>query len=176
VGIDLDPDALARNARIDERIVGDILTYPFQPDSFDVILCQDVLEHLPEPAVALRNFARWVKPGGRIILGFPNVMSLKGLITKFTPHAFHLWFYRRILGSKLAGTPGYGPYRTYLRFAISPRNIRKLANEMDLEVETLACTSGFFVARSRFMRPLMTLIQQRGDCHVVLRKRFAGLH
>ena len=173
VGIDLDADALARNDKIDEQIVGDILSYPFESDSFDVILCQDVLEHLQDPTTAVRNFARWVKPGGRIILGYPNVMSLKGMVTKFTPHAFHLWFYRQILGSRLAGTPGYGPYRTHLRFAISPRNIRKLANEVRLDVETIELRPGPFVARSRLLHPLMRLIQQRSECHVVLRKRRA---
>jgi SAM-dependent methyltransferase len=170
VGIDLDADALARNTRINEKVLGDILTYPFEAETFDAVVCQDVLEHLSDPTKALQNFARWVKPGGKIILGFPNVMTAKGLITKFTPHAFHLWFYRRILGSEKAGTPGYGPYKTYLRFAISPRGIRRRAKRLGLEVERFKLSEGGFQARSRVIGRLLGPLQRRTECQVVLRK------
>ena len=37
-------------------------------------------------------------------LGVPNVASPKGLLTKFTPHRFHIWVYRRILGFEAVST------------------------------------------------------------------------
>ncbi|MBL9138803.1 MAG: class I SAM-dependent methyltransferase [Verrucomicrobiales bacterium] len=42
------------------------------PDaSADVVLCHQTLEHLLEPAAALREFARIAKPGGRMLLHVP---------------------------------------------------------------------------------------------------------
>jgi len=137
VGIDISEAELALNDGLDERIVGDIQTYPLPPESFDEIVCWDVLEHLPRPRDALLNLCRALKPGGTMTLGVPNVASPKGLLTKFTPHRFHIWVYRRILGFEAAGSPGYGPYKTYLRWTLTPGRLRRFAEEQGLLVEEL---------------------------------------
>ena len=85
VGIDISNKQIERNKVIDEGIVGDIQSYPLKNSEYDVIICQDVLEHLPKPHFALENFKHAIKPGGIIIIGIPNVLSVKGLVTKFTP-------------------------------------------------------------------------------------------
>ena len=56
-------------SRID--LVSDITQIPAPDSSFDVILCSEVLEHVPEPTHALDEFARLLKPGGRVILTAP---------------------------------------------------------------------------------------------------------
>lgn len=56
-------------SRID--LVSDITTIPAPDASFDVILCSEVLEHVPEPTHALDEFARLLKPGGTMILTAP---------------------------------------------------------------------------------------------------------
>ena len=38
---------------------------------------------------------------GIMIISIPNVLSLKGLITKITPLSFHRFFYKYFLGSKI---------------------------------------------------------------------------
>src|SRR5437764_1287309 len=53
VGLDLSAEDLARNDGLDERIVGDVQAYPMPQQSFDVVLCWDVLEHLRRPRQAL---------------------------------------------------------------------------------------------------------------------------
>lgn len=55
--------------RID--LVSDILNIPAPDGSFDVVLCTEVLEHIPEPMLALDEFARLLKPGGMVILTAP---------------------------------------------------------------------------------------------------------
>ncbi|MDO8652452.1 MAG: methyltransferase domain-containing protein [Undibacterium sp.] len=56
-------------SRID--LVCDIVDVP-QPDaSFDAILCSEVFEHLPDAIKALDEFARLLKPGGRLIITAP---------------------------------------------------------------------------------------------------------
>src|SRR3990167_7207197 len=133
-GIDIDADALALNHSLDIRIVGDIQTYPLPESAFDAIVCWDVLEHLPSPRAALENMTRALRPGGTLILGLPNVTSPKGLATKLTPHGFHVWFYRHVFHDQNAGRPGYGPYRTFLRWSIRPAGIRRFAEEHGLAV------------------------------------------
>lgn len=44
---------------------------PFEDESFDTILFTDVLEHLAEPAAAMREAARILRAGGKLIIGVP---------------------------------------------------------------------------------------------------------
>ena len=56
-------------SRID--LVCDITAIPESPNSFDAILCTEVLEHVPDPTKALDEFARLLRPGGKLILTAP---------------------------------------------------------------------------------------------------------
>jgi len=56
-------------SRID--LVCDLTNIPESDASFDAILCSEVLEHVPEPTHALDEFARLLKPGGKLILTAP---------------------------------------------------------------------------------------------------------
>jgi SAM-dependent methyltransferase len=55
--------------------VGDILNAPFARESFDVITCFDVLEHLYEPRKIMARVGEWLKPGGVFYVLVPNVNS-----------------------------------------------------------------------------------------------------
>lgn len=52
-------------------IISDITNIPEPDDSFDVILCSEVLEHIPEPTHALDEFSRLLKPNGILLLTAP---------------------------------------------------------------------------------------------------------
>ena len=135
VGLDISGKQLERNSVAQEKILGDIQTYPLPSNDFDVILCFYLLEHLPQPELALKNFLQTIKKDGIIILALPNVLSIWGLITKFTPHWFHVWVYRYIFGEKRAGTDDFGPFQTFSRFSISPKHLQKFALSNDLSIE-----------------------------------------
>lgn len=60
--------------------VGGILEAPFPPESFDVITCFDVLEHLYEPRRVMARVAEWLKPGGIFYVLVPNVNSAEARI------------------------------------------------------------------------------------------------
>jgi SAM-dependent methyltransferase len=135
VGIDISKDQLDNNLELDERIVGDIETYPLEPCSFDIIFCWDVLEHLRHPEKALRNFLQALREDGIIVLGAPVVTSLKGIVTKYTPLWFHVMLFRYVVGNKNAGKKGHGPYPTFLRYSMSPRSIERFADKNQLSVE-----------------------------------------
>ena len=147
-GIDVSLDALQMNSSVDEYIIGDIQTLRLPERHFDVVYCWDLLEHLPFPNRALSNMACALKPNGVLVLGLPNVMSTKGLVTKVTPHRFHLWFYRRIKKSSKAGLPGYGPFRTYLRWSLRPRTLRTSLERLGFDIEHFETYSEDSVERS----------------------------
>lgn len=58
-----------------EVFSGDVLDADFPDNSFDVITCMDVLEHLYEPRKVLRNVRKWLKPEGIFYVFVPNIRS-----------------------------------------------------------------------------------------------------
>lgn len=52
-------------------LVSDITAIPAPEASFDVVLCTEVLEHVPEPVAALREMVRLLRPGGRLLITAP---------------------------------------------------------------------------------------------------------
>ncbi len=75
VVIDNDSAAVAAASRdgVDAHVV-DISREdpPGKPGGYDVVLCGDVLEHLADPAAALRRLRPFVAPGGRLVASVPN--------------------------------------------------------------------------------------------------------
>jgi 2-polyprenyl-3-methyl-5-hydroxy-6-metoxy-1,4-benzoquinol methylase len=53
-------------------ICGDLLHIPFKSDVFDIVLCSQVIEHIPQDDSLLEEAAEVLKPGGLLILGTPN--------------------------------------------------------------------------------------------------------
>ena len=50
-------------------------TLPFADNTFDVVTCSWVLEHIEEPLATLREVSRVMKPGGRFIFITPNALN-----------------------------------------------------------------------------------------------------
>jgi 2-polyprenyl-3-methyl-5-hydroxy-6-metoxy-1,4-benzoquinol methylase len=134
VGVDISEEQLEKNSGLDEKRVGDIQTCDLGEDDFDLIVCWDVLEHLDRPLEAVSNFFRAIREDGAIVLAFPNVMSVKGLVTKFTPHFFHILVYRYLWRQKTIGKKGYySPFPTHMRFGMSPDALTAFAGAHGFE-------------------------------------------
>jgi SAM-dependent methyltransferase len=51
--------------------IGTASALPFGDGCFDCVLCTEVLEHTPEPSMALREIGRVTRPGGSLLLTVP---------------------------------------------------------------------------------------------------------
>jgi len=134
VGIDVEPGA---SEFVDERLVGDIEAYDFGDREFDVVYCWDVLEHVRDPNRALRNLVSTLRHGGVAIVGLPHAASVKGVITRLTPHRLHAWLWRNVLNPKEVSA-GPTPFPTVLSQDVKPEAVREFARANGLSVEFYA--------------------------------------
>jgi SAM-dependent methyltransferase len=156
-GIDISAEQLARNPALAEKIHGDLERYPLPAAAYDLVISWDVLEHLPAPERALENLARSLAPGGLMILAVPNRDSIKGLVTRLTPHAFHVWAYRRLWGVERAGEGDRAPFRTFLRPAASAHGIRDFARRHELVIRCAMAYESLMQRKLRRDQPLVDL-------------------
>jgi hypothetical protein len=93
------------------------------------VICYNVIEHVPDVEAALLNFCESLKPNGMILIGAPNPRSLSGVVTKYSPHWFHVWFYRHVRGDKKAGCPATRRSRrcSSAGHAFQPGGVRRAA-------------------------------------------------
>ncbi len=94
---------------------------------FDVAICADVLEHIEEDAMVVRNLARALKPGGVVVVTSPSV-----------PQPWHLplvrWREKRI---------GFDPSDYgHVRDGYCAADLRRLFSEAGLETRTIRQTFG----------------------------------
>jgi SAM-dependent methyltransferase len=78
-------------------LLADVHRLPFREETFDIVLCTEVLEHLDAPDSALRELHRVLKPGGKLLLTTPFAYAIHYAPTDY-------WRYTRFgLGRLLRG-------------------------------------------------------------------------
>lgn len=79
-GIDIVEDAVKKfRAKIGKRkirnmsaSVGAVHETGMKEGSFDALVCTEVIEHIPKLDAAFKEFSRVLKPGGKLIITYPN--------------------------------------------------------------------------------------------------------
>jgi SAM-dependent methyltransferase len=130
VGIDKNP-AVYANPFCNQKLVCDISKLPFSDASFDLIHCRWVIEHLEDPLIAFREFARVLKPGGRLLALTPNIFHYATIAARITPYWFHRWWHR---GEE-------EPFPTYYRANSVPK-LRRLCTEVGLHIQNMELFEG----------------------------------
>jgi len=75
VGVELSAAAAERASAVDQMIVANIeeTKLDFPPQTFDVLIASEVLEHLVDPWAVLRTIHPLMKTGGRVFASSPNI-------------------------------------------------------------------------------------------------------
>ncbi|MCL4352885.1 class I SAM-dependent methyltransferase, partial [Patescibacteria group bacterium] len=97
-------------------IVSDITTIPLPDNSFDAILCTEVLEHIVEPREAIEEFSRILKKGGLLIVTAP-FCSITHFAPQFYYTGFSPFFYKKVLpncGFRIKQIKPNGSYYEFL--------------------------------------------------------------
>jgi SAM-dependent methyltransferase len=94
--------------------VGSIHEADWPASNFDLITLSHVLEHLPEPRLALTEIHRWLRADGRVRIWVPNVESAE---------------------SRLFGALWYGLDVPRHLVHYSPRTVKQLLDDTGFEVE-----------------------------------------
>ena len=72
-----------RQGNLDSRL-------PYEDESFDYVVCIEGLEHIENPANAIREFSRILQTDGTLVVSVPNIMNieerLKWLFAGYTSH------------------------------------------------------------------------------------------
>ena len=90
----------------------------FEPDSFEVITLLEVLEHLPDPTLGLKEIYKILKEDGYLIIRVPNVESFPARKDKINWRGFvlpdHLYFFSFDTLKKICEKCGFVYYRSIL--------------------------------------------------------------
>lgn len=101
IGVDINPENVqfCQNRGLNAyHMQIDVL--PFESDSFDTVLLDNVLEHLINPKALLSEIRRVLRPHGSLIIGVPGVLG-------YSTDSDHKMFYDEITLEALAQCNGY---------------------------------------------------------------------
>lgn len=135
-GIDPEP-AVHRNPYLDEAAVLDLSTckIPFNDATFDVVFADNVMEHVDEPNVVLKEINRVLKPGGRFLAKTPNKWHYMPIIARATP----TWFHRAY--NRMRGRAALDTFPTRYR-CNTERTVRRLAQANGFSVDKVDLIEG----------------------------------
>jgi SAM-dependent methyltransferase len=119
--LDLSAENLKRIRELDPQIdtlLGDACDIPGEPQDYDLIVALEVLEHIPDPALALSSIRSKLKPGGILLLTVPYKEFIKSSLcihcNRKTPHNAHLHSFDAPGLRRLLRSSGYRILQTRL--------------------------------------------------------------
>jgi len=88
-GIDFNAEYLAVAAeRGIETTIGELEAMPYPDETFDLVVTTDVLEHVLDEKVVIREMLRVLAPGGILIVRAPDAEDLSGYLDPEYPYRF----------------------------------------------------------------------------------------
>lgn len=79
------------SSRKQPDIIGDARELPFPDESFDAVVCAEVLEHVQEPAVVLREAFRVMRSNGNLLASVPFLFRIHAEPNDFGRFTQHYW-------------------------------------------------------------------------------------
>jgi SAM-dependent methyltransferase len=148
VGLDIDAHELsaAPAGRYDETICADITRYRGQAEA-DLVICQALLEHVPDSQAAMQAIASILKPGGTALIFLPSRNAVFARLNLLLPE----WLKRKILYTVFPATRTDQGFPAFYD-RCTPRDLRRIADCSGLTVE--ACQTYFRSGYFSFFFPL----------------------
>lgn len=87
-----------KNTKCDE--VDITLGLPYEDEAFDILICQEGIEHFPDQLYVLEEFARVLKKNGELIITTPNISHVRARWSHFL---LETDYYKRTAPSELDG-------------------------------------------------------------------------
>ena len=150
LAVGLDPDLRSlfeHRAAVVVRTCGTAEALPYHDESFDLVCCSWVLEHLPRPARVLREVARVLAPGGDLVFVTPNSVHPLLLLNRA------LGWTRGRLVERLYGRAEADTFPAFYR-ANRPARLRALAAQAGLALDLVLVGDPTYLA---FNEPLFRL-------------------
>lgn len=88
IGVDVDTAAQA-NPHLDEFHLLTGPDIPVEDNSVNMVVCDNVVEHLETPETFFREVARVLRPGGHLCMRTPNLYSYVALASRLVPNKHH---------------------------------------------------------------------------------------
>jgi SAM-dependent methyltransferase len=87
-GVDISPKAiaLAKQRDVGKIYQSEAILTPFPDSYFDIVIASDILEHLPDDSLALKEWQRILKPNGLMIIGVPAFQFLYSIHDQINHH------------------------------------------------------------------------------------------
>ncbi len=127
VGVDISNESLSRNQVVDERIVSSLEQLPSPDNSFDLVVCETVCEHLAHPQKVFSEFSRVLKKGGHVLIRTYNIWNINNAVSAFLPLPV-----RKIIKGQFISAPNEGTFPTYYR-CNSRRRLNKLFDQAGMD-------------------------------------------
>ena len=93
-GVDPDP-RVSSNPFLHDGRIASAEQIPWPDNTFDIVVSNNVMEHLYDPETVFVEIYRVLKPSGIFLFKTPNSWHYATLISRCTPHRFHEWFNRK---------------------------------------------------------------------------------
>ncbi|QJB56016.1 class I SAM-dependent methyltransferase [Pseudodesulfovibrio sp. zrk46] len=134
-------------------------------DQFDVVICREVIEHVESVPHVLREFNRVLKPGGKLILTFPNRLQIR---SRF----MHLFsgFYRGMKSPINLDVPYGEAHINLIGYPEMDYFLRKTGYDIE------AVESSYFQSSDKVFKVLQPLIRLTTNYYLLKYKKKAQEH
>ena len=138
----LDPDPRVKeNPYLDKGFEGFGENLPFEDNMFDIVIMDNVAEHLVNPNKVFSEIFRVLKSGGELLFKTPNKYHYMPFVAMVTPTSFHQYF------NRLRGRESEDTFPTAYR-ANSRKSIQSISTSAGFKISDLILTEG----RPEYMR------------------------
>lgn len=94
-GIDIKPNdpGAVYDSHLWNLVQGDVdIGLPFESNKFDIVICEQVIEHLSNPEFALQEIGRVLRPDGLLVVGVPIHLPLLAFLCPYVLPVFDRLF------------------------------------------------------------------------------------